>query len=249
MIDDELDLWERYEAARKGLILHYLPVVDRLARAIARSAGLARWEDLRQDGAIGLMKAIAKFDPNRGVPFTAFARHYIRGAIFDSSEITRDLARRQEEIHRRIKQADNELTKTLRRNPTIEELAEKTRLTRKQIRNALDARGIAFPESVSEEDLTDEVELSQAEKNILIHEALSKLDEKEREIVRLHYLEDQPHEKIAEKLGIIPDEVIRIRQRAIDQVAKTCQRAIKKLNRRFDVKKRGGHDESGRRGK
>src|SRR5438309_1979254 len=121
MTGEELSLWERYargdEAARKELLLSYLPLVEVLAKRIARSTG-ANWEDLRQDGAIGLIKAISRFDLGQGVPFRAFAKHYIRGAIFDSSELTRDLARRQEEILRKFKQTEDELIQTLQRNPT-----------------------------------------------------------------------------------------------------------------------------------
>lgn len=240
MTEDELNLWRQYEESRKRLILLYLPLVDRLAKFIARSTGLAHWEDLRQDGAIGLMKAIARFDPDRGVPFRAFARNYIRGAIFDSPDLTRNLTRQQDEIYRRIKSADSELTKTLCRNPTIEEIAEQTDLTIEQIQNALDARGVAFAgEFPDDEDLLPSKKIGspQIDKTILIDEALSRLSEIERQIVRLHYLEDQPHEKIAERLEIIPAEVTRIRQRAINKVTKICQRALARLNKQFDEKK------------
>jgi RNA polymerase sigma factor (sigma-70 family) len=251
MTEDELNLWREHDESRKRLILYYLPLVDRMAKAIARSAGLADWEDLRQDGTIGLMKAIARFDIDRGVPFGAFARKYIRGAIFESSELTRDLARRQDEIYRSIKAADSQLTKTLHRNPTIEEIAEQTDLTIEQIQNALDARGIAFAEGMpDDEDIVASKKIAspQIDKTILLDEALSRLTVIEQQIVRLHYLEDQSHEKIAEKLEIIPAEVMQIRQRAIDKVAKKCKRAIEKLNRQFDEKK-GKSDEDRRDGK
>src|SRR5882724_3102938 len=132
MSEDELNLWERYgqrdEASQKELILFYLPLVDVQAKRIARSTG-ANWEDLRQEGVIGLIKAIARFDPRRGVPFRSFTKPHICGAIFDSSELTRDMARRQEEIYRKLRQTEAELTQTLQRNPTMEEVAEKAELT------------------------------------------------------------------------------------------------------------------------
>jgi RNA polymerase sigma-B factor len=251
MTEDELNLWRQYDESRKRLIAFYLPLVDRMAKFIARSAGPANWEDLRQDGTIGLMKAIERFDPDRGVPFRAFARNYVRGAIYDSSELTRDMARQQEEIYRRIKAADSHLTKTLHRTPTIEEIARQTDLTIEQIQNALDARGIAFAgEMPDDEELLGSKKAAspQFDKTILLDEALSRLTAIEQQIVRLHYLEDQPHEKIAEKLEIIPAEVTRIRQRAINNVTKICQRAIKKLNRQFNQKK-GKSDEDRRDGK
>ena len=249
MTEAELDLWERYETARKNLILFYLPVIDGLAKYIARSTGRANWEDLRQDGVIGLMKAIARFDLSQGVPFRAFAKQYIRGAILDSPELTRDMTRRQEEIYRKIRRAEDTLTKTLQRNPTIEEIAEKTNLTIEQIQNALDARGLAYAgEFPNDDDLSPAgaALMPRPENLILIEEAFAHLSETEQTIIRLHYLEDMPHEKIAEQLEIIPAEVTKIRQRAIGKVAKTCQRALGKLRKQLDVKVKGGQDENRR---
>lgn len=252
MIEDEFDLWESYETARKNLILFYLPVIDRRAKAIAWRTGRTNWEDLRQDGVIGLMKAIGRFNPSQGVPFTAFAKEYIRGAILDSKEITRNMTRRQEEVYRKIRRAENALTKTLERNPTIEEVAEKTKLSVEQIQKALDARGVAYAEGFPDGETlpaSGPLTRSRPESAILIEEALSHLTETEQKIIHLHYVEEMSHEKIAENLEIIPIEVTRIRQRAIGKVAKTCQRAMKKVRKQLDVKMKGGQDEYRRSGK
>ena len=244
MSEDELNLWERHgqrdEAAQKELILFYLPLVDVLAKRIARSTG-ANWEDLRQDGAIGLIKAIARFDPGHCVPFRAFAKHYIRGAVFDSSELTGDMPRRQEEIYRKLRQTADELTQTLQRHPTIEEVAEKAELTIDQIRNAIDARGVAFAGAMPDaEDMpaSGMIEAPRPERTIFLLEALAHLDEREQEIIRLYYWEDQPHEEIAQRLGLTISNVTKIRQRAIG-----------KLRKHLDVKREGGHHEDRRSGK
>jgi RNA polymerase sigma factor (sigma-70 family) len=244
MTDDELRLWVRYgqqdETAKNELILFYLPLVDVLAKRIARSTG-ANWEDLRQDGAIGLIKAIARFDTSQGVPFRAYAKSYICGAIFDSSVLTRDMTRRQEEIYRKIRQTEDELTKTLLRNPTIEEVAEKAGLTIEQIRNALDARSVAFAASfpaTEDPPASGMIETPRPERTIFLLEALVHLNAREQEIIRLYYWEDQPHEEIARKLGLTESNVTKIRQRAIG-----------KLRKRLDVKPKGGQDEDRRSGK
>jgi RNA polymerase sigma factor (sigma-70 family) len=244
MTEDELNLWEHHgqrdEAAQRELILFYLPLVDIPAKRIARSSG-ASWQDLRQDGAIGLIKAIARFDPGRGVPFRAFAKHYIRGAMFDSSDLTRNMARRQEEIYRKIRQTEDELTQTLQRNPTIEEVAEEAGLTIEQIRKAIDARGVAFAGAMPDaEDMpaSGMLEAPRTERTIFLLEALAHLNEREHEIIRLYYWEDQPHEEIAQRLGL-----------TVSNVTKTRQRAIGKLRKRLEVKREGGHDEDRRSGK
>lgn len=226
MTQDELKLWERHgqrdEAARKELILFYLPLVDILAKRIARSTG-ADWQDLKQEGAIGLMKAISRFDPGKGVPFNAFARPCIRGAIFDSSELTRDMARRQEEIYRKMRQATDELTQTLGRNPTIEEVAQQTELTVEQIRNAIDARGVAFAGALPDAEdqfLSGMYDTPRPERTISLLEELAQLDEREQEIIDLYYWKDLTHEEIAPRLGLTPSNVTKIRQRAIAKLRK-----------------------------
>lgn len=226
MTADELNLWQRSrqgdEAARQELVLRYLPLVDVLAKRLARISG-AWWEDLRQDGAIGLIKATTRFDPTRSVPFTVFAKQYIRGAMFDSSDLTRDIARRQDEIYRKFRQAEDELTQTLRRNPTIEQVAERAGLTIEQIRNAIDARGVAFAGAMPDaEDLgvQELVEAPRPDRTLYVLEALAHLTAREQEIVSLYYWEDQPHEEIAQSLGLTVSNVIKIRQRAIGKLRK-----------------------------
>lgn len=224
MTADELNLWQRSrqgdEAARQELILRYLPLVDVLAKRLARIAG-ASFEDLRQDGAIGLIKATTRFDHTRGAPFRVFAKQYIRGAMFDSSDLTRDVTRRQEENYRKFRQAQDELTQTLRRNPAIEEVAQKTGLTVEQIRTAIDARSVAFAGPMPDAEdppMSELVEAPRPERTLYVLEALAHLSDREQEIVSLYYWEDQPHDEIAQSLGLTVSNVIKIRQRAIGKL-------------------------------
>lgn len=236
---DEFSLWTRCrrgeETARKELILLYLPLAIFWAKRISMIAGWANSEDLKQDGVIGLMKAIERFDPSQGVKFKFFARRFVRGAIFDGSEFTRDLARRQKETYRKIRRAEDELTKALQRIPTIEEVAEKTELTIQQILNAIDAVGVASAEELPDHEgapASGRIETPQPERTIMLLEALSQLSAREQEIIRLYYWEDQSHEHIAQKLGLTASNVIKIRQRA-----------IKKLGKLLDDEGKGGHHE------
>jgi len=222
MTEDEFDLWENRDSMRKHLILMYLPLVDVLAKRIARSAG-CNWEDLRQDGAIGLIKAVERFDHTQGVPFKAFARNYIRGAIFDGTELTRDMARRQEQTYRKVRKVETDLTKVLGRNPTIEEVAEEAQVTTNQILNAIDAHGVAFAgEFPDSETLSTSVAVvvPETERNILLLQAAATLNAREQEIIRLYYWEDRSHEEIGQALGLTVSNVTKIRQRAINKLRK-----------------------------
>jgi RNA polymerase sigma factor FliA len=225
MTEDERNLWERYgqgdETAHQQLVLFYLPLAIFWAKQIAHSAGWADREDLRQEGIIGLMKAIEKFDPHQGVPFKSFARPYIRGAIFDSSELTRNLARQQEEIYRKLKRAEEKLTKTLNRLPNREELIEETGLSGQQIEKAIDAMSIAFAGEFPEtEGLTAQggVQPAEQERAAVIHQALSQLSKREQAILGLYYWEDLQDKEIANRLGLTTSNVTKIRQRALDKL-------------------------------
>jgi RNA polymerase sigma factor (sigma-70 family) len=224
--EDERNLWERYgqrdEAGRRELILFYLPFADVLAKRIARLSG-ADWQDLRQDGAIGLIKAIDRFDPNHGAQFRSFAKHYVYGAIFESSEITRNMARRQYQIYRKVRETEDELLKTLERHPTIEEVAEKTALTTGQIRNAIDSRAVAFAGAMpgaGDMPASGSLETPRPERTLSLLEALAHLNGREQTIIRLYYWEDQSHEESAQRLGLTTSNVIKIRQRAIGKLRK-----------------------------
>ncbi|MBI3649938.1 MAG: sigma-70 family RNA polymerase sigma factor [Acidobacteria bacterium] len=245
MTEAELNLWRRYgqgdETARQELILFYLPLAKFWAKQISRSAGWANGEDLRQEAVIGLMKAIEKYDLRRGVAFKNFARPYIRGAIFDSSELTRDLARQQEERYRKVKQAEPELMHTLQRLPTIAEVAAKTGLSVEQIRKAMEAVGIAFAaEFPANQDDAAAVGMliPSPERAAILDDALAALNQRDQEIINLFYREDLTDKEIAAKLKF-----------TVSKVAKLRQRAIKKLRERLEVNKRGGQDEDRRSGK
>lgn len=220
MTEEESKLWDHPETARKELILFYLPLVEVHAKRIARSTGV-NWEDLRQDGALGLIQAIARFDPQKGAPFAAFARHYIRGAILDSPELTHSLSRQQEAICRQVSRIANELTKTLQRNPTIEEVAQAANLTVKQISNALDAHDVAFAgelPDIEDPQRSTIIVTPQPERAILLVELLARLSVREQEIMQLYYWEEQSHEEIAQTLGLTASNVTKIRQRAFNKL-------------------------------
>lgn len=189
MKSEELSLWRRCregdETARDELIALYRPLAEFWARKISMIAGWANSEDLKQEGMIGLMRAVQRFDPSQGVKFKFFARPFIRGAIFDSSEFTRDLARRQKEIYREIRRAEEELTKALERIPTIEEVAEETGLTIQQMQNAIRAVGVAGAEDLPDEEgapASGRSETPHPERAILLMEVLSQRSEREQRL-------------------------------------------------------------------
>ena len=225
MTEDEFTLWNRFRqrdnAAYEELVILYLPLVRFWARKISETAWWANQEDLFQDGIIGLIKAFEKFDPERGSQFTTYARFYIQEAIFDSPELTRNLTRRQGEHNRKVRQAHDELAQTLERKPTFEEIAEKANLTVAQVKKALVAISIAFPDGLADSQEPEQLNadmIKRQENIILIQDALTALSDREVLILTLRYGDDLSYLEIGKKLGL-----------SRNSVSKICQRALKKL--------------------
>jgi RNA polymerase sigma factor (sigma-70 family) len=245
MTEDELSLWERYHSgdddAREELILANLYLVKIWAKRISRMANWANQEDLIEEGTIGLIKALERFDLRMGVAFKYFAKDYIRGTMFDSSELTRGLARQQEEFYRKIQHVDSALTGALQRNPTIEEVAGETGLSVDQIMFSIDAMGVAFAgelPDVQGRSAVGGVELPHQEQAAIVQDALSRLSYREQSILIYYYWEDQSHDEIAKSHGLSVSNVIKIRQRA-----------IKKLRQLLGHERTGMYDEYGRPGR
>jgi RNA polymerase sigma factor (sigma-70 family) len=222
MDEDELDLWKRYrqgdETALEDLVIFYLPLVKFWVYRISIYATWANRDDLMQDGTIGLIKACEKFDIDRGYKFSTFARYYIREAIFNSTELTRNLTRRQDENSRKVKQAHDELVRELELKPSLEEIAVRAGLSIEQVQAALNARSIAFADDSIVADApsrSGNKTVERQDTKILIREALQKLNKLERAIIARHYWAGHSDAEIGDGLGLSEDHARKIRQRAI----------------------------------
>lgn len=224
---DELHLWQQYglgdENARETLILYYLYLVKVQVVRISQKVFWANREDLMQEGVKGLIAALEKYDPESGNEFAAYARKFIRGAVFRNPEVIRDLSRYQYENHRIVKHVHDELMQEWGRKPNIEEIAERSGLTADQVTNALNASSIAFAQGFPDYDLESTARLRALEleeEKILIQEAFSQLSKKAGLILVEHYLKGLSDREIAEKCGMKEDTVKKTRQRAINKLRK-----------------------------
>jgi RNA polymerase sigma factor (sigma-70 family) len=240
MTEDEINLWKRYrqgdETALEDLTLFYLYLVKLWVNRIHRNADWANPEDLIQEGTIGLINAIRRFDPDRGFEFSTYAQYHISGAIYHSPELTRSISRDQYKRYDMIRKVIDRMAQELGSMPEVREVAEEVGLTVKQVENALQAMYIAFAG-----ELPDTDELSQMyndmvadqERISLIREEISQLDEREQRIIIGHCLKGQTDLEIANELGFGKSNVSKIRQRA-----------LRKLKKRLDERRGGGPNES-----
>lgn len=204
------------DVARERLIESHLPLVRALARRYAgRGADL---DDLVQVGAIGLIKATDRFDPERGVAFATFAaptiegeiRHHLRDRT-SPLRIPRELQRLGKELRRR----QGELSAQLGRAPTVSELAAAVAAEEADVERALAAEqardSISLPPGADGGETGVEPEpFTGSDDRLLLAARMRALDERERRIVYLRFHVDMTERQIAREVGISQAHVSRL---------------------------------------
>jgi RNA polymerase sigma-B factor len=215
-------------AARDQALVELMPLVRSLA---SRYAGRGEpLEDLVQVGALGLIKAVDRFDVDRGVEFSSYAVPTIVGEIrrhFRDKAWAMHVPRRLKELSVRLSRVLDELTTQLGRSPTIAELAEATGAEDEDVIDALDSAHAYSTHSLNapfeaggDETLadrlgTDEAGYWEVEDGSLVAEGLDALDARERRIVELRFFEEMTQSQIAAQIGISQMHVSRLLRRAL----------------------------------
>ncbi len=187
--------------ARDRLVELYLPLVETLARRHRGSR--AEHDDLVQAGSIGLLNAIERYDPSRSDEFAAYAVPTVSGEmkrfIRDRTATVR-LPRGLQEARARMPSTRERLTRSLGREPTDAELAEALEISPEDVAG-LSAATKETP-AASETAVTGRPEPDVADERIALAGAFSALDEQEREIVYLRYVEELDRKEVARRLGM-----------------------------------------------
>jgi RNA polymerase sigma-B factor len=232
------DLLRRYHdrgdlEARERLIEQYLPLVRSLARRYANRG--EQLEDLVQVGCIGLIKAIDRFDVERGVELTTYATPNIIGEIkrhFRDKGWSVRVPRGLQELNVRLSQLLEQLTIQLERSPTITELAKAAGVDEEEVLEALESGQAYTTVSLStptghgdDADLdpleslgTLEHEYEVSEDRAVLAPGLRALDERERRIIHLRFWEGLTQSQIAQQVGISQMHVSRLIRRSLEKV-------------------------------
>ncbi|MEU4874539.1 RNA polymerase sigma factor SigF [Streptomyces sp. NPDC021608] len=215
----------RRDTLRARIVEAWLPMADRLAGRF-RNRG-ENLDDLRQVAALGLVKAVDRYDPARGNAFESYAVPTITGEIkrhFRDHMWTLHVPRRVQELRNRVRSAGQELGRTtVGRPPTVAELAEHARLSEDEVRTGLEALESFSALSLDAElpgreggfSLTDTMgEADPALDTVVDREAvrprLAALSERERTILYMRFFGDMTQSRIAEQLGISQMHVSRL---------------------------------------
>jgi len=237
-LTDEAELWRRFgesrePAIREELVRRNLEFAKRLAR---RYRGASEsFDDLLQVASLALVKAVDRFDPGRGIPFTAFASPTILGELKRHFRDRAWTVRVPRGLHDRMGQVDraiSELTKKLQRSPSIGEIAERLDLEPTDVLEVLEANHNRRPLSLDRPAGGDDAEeatpadwIGDEDKNfelvegrVALDAALPHLEERERLVLRLRFVEDMTQSQIAERIGHSQMHVSRILRRALERI-------------------------------
>jgi RNA polymerase sigma-B factor len=232
--------WQQHSerGARDELVQRFLP----LARKLARRYNGARepFDDLLQVASLGLVKAVDRYDLERGTAFSSFAVPTILGEL---KRYFRDLGwavhvpRGAQELAVKVEEAQQRLSVRTGRAPTVYELAQFLEIP---IEDALDALETARAHHASSLDAphddgegesgsvidsfgSEDPGLLLADERVTVGEAARQLSEREREVLHLRFIEDLTQTQIAGQVGVSQMQISRILRRAVARLGELTE--------------------------
>jgi RNA polymerase sigma-B factor len=219
----------RSPLALDALVRRYLPLARHVARRYA--GGAEPWDDLLQVASIGLVGAIERYDPARGPAFASFAVPTIDGELKrhfrDRCWLVRP-PRSLQELSKRAHAAEARLRGALGRAPTLAELADDLGVEPHRVGEALRLRPVAQlePLPTGEEPgyaapwtCVEDEGYANAESRATLAPLLRTLAPREREIVRLRFVEDRTQQEIGEVMGVSQMQVSRVLASVVERLS------------------------------
>ena len=218
------------QAARDELVDRFLPLARKLAR---RYTGAHEpFEDLLQVASYGLLKALDRFDPDRGTAFSSFAVPTIVGELkryFRDLGWSAHVPRGAQELALKVQRAQEKLTTKTGRSPTVAELAQYLELSIEDVLEGLEAAAAHHSASLDapHDDGDDEsgtlvdtigqqdAGFQLAEDRTTVATAMLALPERDRQVLQLRFFEDRTQSEIASQIGVSQMQISRILRRAI----------------------------------
>lgn len=237
------ELFREYRATGQRSVRNRLVEAHRgLAASIAhdyRGRGVDL-DDLVQIAMLGTLKAVERFDPERGIPFSSFASRTVNGEIkryFRDRTWAVRPPRSAQERHLDLRRATGALSGRLGRPPSVAELAAELDLSEDDVLEAMEAGAAYRATSLDARRPGDEDGASLAERlpgsdtasrpvelRMLVGQLLRTLPAREAEILRLRFYDELTQSEIAERLGISQMHVSRLIRRCLVELRQTLDR-------------------------
>ena len=235
---DTVDTYERFteyrrtgdRALRNELVEEHMRLAEFLARRFAHRGEAA--DDLRQVALVGLLKAVERFEPDRGLQFSSFATPTITGELkryFRDRGWAVRVPRRIQELHLELDRTVNELSQEFGRPPTPAEIAQRAGVLEEDVLESMEAGSLYRLASLDAGRTDDESTPSPAQRlgefdpellavddRVAVSEMLAVLPEREQRIVYLRFFEGLTQSEIADKIGISQMHVSRLLVRSLE---------------------------------
>jgi RNA polymerase sigma-B factor len=220
---------------RNRLVAHHERMVRYLAGRFGASSGTST-EDLVQVGYVGLIAALDRFDPDKGVSFVTFAVPTILGEIkryFRDQTWGLKAPRRLRELGLTLRKLREQMEQKLGRPPTVPEMAQAAGVTEERLLQAMDLDRIYQPASLDahlQDENGDEKssfwdaigridpELKAIEERETVRRALDRLDDRQRSIIYFRFFEEVSQAEVARRLGISQMHVSRLERQALTRL-------------------------------
>jgi RNA polymerase sigma-B factor len=220
---------------REQVVEHFLPLARHLA---GRYAGQEPFDDLFQVACLGLVKAVDRYDPDRGTAFSSYAVPTIAGEIRRhfrdrtwSMRVPRDL----QELSLRVDRHMIELAVELHRRPAVEEVAREMGVSVEDVLEALQASAayrstsLEAPRATSDDPWatvadtlgSDDARLALAEDRAVLSRLMRRIPPRERRVLCLRFFEDLTQEEIGDRVGLSQMQVSRIIRQALARLRST----------------------------
>jgi RNA polymerase sigma factor for flagellar operon FliA len=222
------------------VVLEHLPLVKAIAIRVHENLPVhVDLDDLVHAGILGLFDAAGKYDPDKQVVFSSYAKHRIKGAILDSLRqldwASRDMRRR----HKQLEAATRDLSSTLQRAPTEAEVAAKLGMDVDRWRNMmLDLRNVGLvsastranenedlpaPDFPSNPETQPDSICAREQLRSVLGDAMKTLPERYRKVVLLYYTNEMTMKEIGGILGINESRVSQIHKSALEKMGVALQ--------------------------
>ena len=235
---DTVDTYEKFteyrrtgdRALRNELVEEHMRLAEFLARRFAHRGEAA--DDLRQVALVGLLKAVERFEPDRGLQFSSFATPTITGELkryFRDRGWAVRVPRRIQELHLELDRTVNELSQEFGRPPTPAEIAQRAGVLEEDVLESMEAGSLYRLASIDAGRTDDESAPSPAQRlgefdpellavddRVAVSEMLAVLPEREQRIVYLRFFEGLTQSEIADKIGISQMHVSRLLVRSLE---------------------------------
>lgn len=245
------DAWTRYledadSESREQIILQHTPLVKYvIGRLAIHLPQILDFEDVLAYGTLGLIQALDRYDPSRGVKFESYAVMRIRGAILDALRALRGLPQSVTAKAKRLQSTAVELEATLGRPPTDEELAAALEISTSELNqqmvdaswvtvsldtileNQADGHLGALTSHHRDDDVSGTVERSETITEL--SQALDTLGERERLILSLYYHDELTMREIGQVLDVSEGRVCQLHARALHKLRVTMKQRMPEL--------------------